>query len=239
MVKIRAEFVKHVDNMFAMAGWNVKDAGKTVLDFETKLALIQLKNFEMRDPVKIYNKIPFTELQKLAPSINWADYYKNFGLKTDTLVVQDKNYLKNLGLLIKSTPVDVLQTYFRWQVLTAFAGLLPQEFSKETFHFYSTVMYGVKAQRPREERAVMSVNRRLGMPLGKLYVAKYFPESSKKKVSEMIENVRSVYNGRIDKLSWMSPATKEKAKKKLAAVAVYGGDFFYHLRPRRRFLSCF
>ncbi len=217
MVKIRAEFVKHVDNMFAMAGWNVKDAGKTVLNFETKLSLIQLKNFEMRDPVKIYNKIPFTELHKLAPDINWADYYNNYGLKTDTLVVQDKSYLKNLGLLIKATPVDVLQTYFRWQVLTAFAGLLPREFSKETFHFYSTVMYGVKVQRPREERAVMIVNRRLGMPLGKLYVAKYFPETSKKKVSEMIENVRSVYKERIDKLSWMSPATKEKAKKKLAA----------------------
>jgi predicted metalloendopeptidase len=217
MVKIRAEFVKHVDNMFRMAGWDVKDAGKSILDFETKLALIQLKNFEMRDPVKTYNKIPFSELKKLAPAINWNGYYQNFGIHTDTLVVQDKKYLKDLGLLIKSTPLDVLKTYMRWHILTAFANLLPSEFNKETFHFYSTIMQGVKAQRPREERAVMSVNYRLGMPLGKLYVAKYFPETSKKKVSEMIENVRSVYHERIEKLTWMSDATKEKAKKKLAA----------------------
>ncbi len=217
MVKIRAEFVKHVDKMFSMASWDVKAPGQTILDFETKLALIQLKNFEMRDPVKIYNKIPFTELQKLAPSVNWADYYKNFGLHADTVIVQDKNYLKNLGLLIKSTPVGMLQTYFRWKLLSAYANLLPTQFNKESFHFFSTVMYGVKAQRPREERAIMSVNRRLGMPLGKLYVAKYFPESSKKKVSGMIENVRAVYSERIDKLTWMSAPTKEKAKKKLAA----------------------
>jgi len=217
MVKIRAEFVKHVDNMFRMAGWDVKDAGKSILGFETKLALIQLKNFEMRDPVKTYNKIPFTELKKLAPAINWSGYYQNFGLHTDTLVVQDKKYLKDLGLLIKSTPLDVLKTYVRWHLLTAFANLLPAGFNKESFHFYNTVMQGVKAQRPREERAVMSVNYRLGMPLGKLYVAKYFPETSKKKVSEMIENVRSVYRERIDKLTWMSDATKEKAKKKLAS----------------------
>jgi len=217
MVKIRAEFVKHVDKMFSMAGWNVAAPGQTILDFETRLALIQLKNFEMRDPVKIYNKIPFSELQKLAPGINWADYYKNYGLHTDTVIVQDKNYLKNLGMLIKSTPVDILKTYFRWQVLSTYAGLLPTQFNKESFHFFSTVMYGVKVQRPREERAIMSVNRRLGMPLGKLYVAKYFPESSKKKVSEMIENVRSVYRDRIDKLTWMSAPTKEKAKTKLAA----------------------
>ncbi len=217
MVKIRAEFVKHVDKMFSMAGWNVPEPGKTILDFETKMALIQLKNFELRDPVKIYNKISFAELQKLAPEINWGDYYKNFGLHADTVIVQDKNYLKNLNQLLKTTPVDVLKTYFRWQLLSTYANLLPSQFNKETFRFFSTVMFGVKEQRPRQERAVMSVNRRLGMPLGKLFVAKYFPESSKKKVSEMIVNVRSVYSDRIDKLTWMSGPTKVKAKKKLAA----------------------
>ncbi|MCX6305053.1 MAG: M13 family metallopeptidase [Bacteroidetes bacterium] len=217
MVKIRAEFVKHVDKMFSMAGWQVADPGKTILDFETKLALIQLKNFELRDPVKIYNKIPFAELKKIAPGINWGDYYKNYGLNADTVIVQDKNYLKSLNQLVGATPLDVMKTYYRWQLLSTYANLLPSEFNKETFHFFSTVMYGVKEQRPREERAIMSVNRRLGMPLGKLFVAKYFPESSKKKVSDMIENVRSVYSSRIDNLAWMSAPTKEKAKKKLAA----------------------
>jgi putative endopeptidase len=217
MVKIRAEFVKHVDKMFSMAAWQVTGPGKTILDFETKLALIQLKNFELRDPVKIYNKITFAELQKLAPGINWNDYYKNYGLHADTVIVQDKNYLKNLDQLVKSTPVDVLKTYFHWQLLLHYANLLPSQFNKESFHFFSTVMFGVKEQRPREERAVISVNRRLGMPLGKLFAAKYFPESSKKKVVEMIMNVRDVYRDRIDKLTWMSTPTKEKAKKKLAA----------------------
>ena len=89
MVKIRAEFVKHVDKMFSMAGWNVTEPGKTILDFETKMALVQLKNFEMRDPVKMYNKIPFSDLQKLAPEINWTGYFHNFDLITDTVVVQD------------------------------------------------------------------------------------------------------------------------------------------------------
>lgn len=216
MVRIRAEFVKHVDKMFSMAGWKVADPGKSILDFETKLALIQLKNFEMRDPVKIYNKISFAELNKLAPGINWADYYKNYGLKADTVVVWNKDYLKNLDKLIKQTPVDLLKTYMVWQVLSGFAGGLPNQFNKESFHFFNTIMYGVKQQRPREERAIMSVNRRLGMPLGKLFVAKYFPESSKKKVNEMIENVRDVYGERIDNLSWMSAETKVKAKKKLS-----------------------
>jgi predicted metalloendopeptidase len=216
MVKIRAEFVKHVDNMFSMAGWKVADPGKTILDFETKVALIQLKNFEMRDPVKIYNKISFSGLQKLAPGINWTGYYQSFGIKADTVVVWNKDYLKNLDQLVKQTPFETLKTYTLWQVLSGFAGGLPSQFSKESFHFFNTIMYGVKEQRPRKERAIMSVNRRLGMPLGKLFAAKYFPESSKKKVNEMIENVRAVYGERIENLTWMSAPTKVKAKKKLS-----------------------
>ena len=217
MVRIRAEFVRHIDEMFKMADWKMKDPGKTILDFETKLALIQLKNFELRDPVKLYNKISFTELQKLGPAINWIGYYKNYDLHTDTVIVQNKEYLKNLEKLLKATPLEVLKTYYRWQVLTSFASMLPDQFNKESFRFFNTIMFGVKEQRPREERAIMSVNYRLGMPLGKLFVAKYFPETSKKKVTEMIENVRDVYGERIGKLTWMSAATKTKAMKKLAA----------------------
>ncbi len=217
MIKVRAEFIKHVDKMFSMAGWSITEPGKTILDFETRIALVQLKNFEMRDPVKIYNKIPFSELSKLAPAINWITFYQNFGLKADTVIVQDKNYLKNLSQLVSETPLDVMKTYYRWHLLINFSNLLPTQFSRETFHFFSTVMYGVKEQRPREERAIISVNNRLGMPLGKIFAAKYFPESSKQKVTQMIENVRSVYRDRIDNLSWMSAPTKIKAKEKLAA----------------------
>ena len=70
---------------------------------------MQLKNFELRDPVKIYNKISFTELKKLAPAINWDGYYKSYGLKTDTLVVWNKDYLKTLNQLVKQTPVEIAE----------------------------------------------------------------------------------------------------------------------------------
>jgi putative endopeptidase len=113
MVKVRAEFVKHIDKMFGMADWKTTNPGKTILGFETKLALLQLKNFELRDPVKIYNKIPFAELKKRAPGINWSDYYKNYNLTTDTVIVWNLDYLKNLNKLVRETPVEDLRTYFR------------------------------------------------------------------------------------------------------------------------------
>ncbi|SHK99426.1 putative endopeptidase [Chitinophaga jiangningensis] len=214
---VRAEFEAHVNKMFSLAGFKEATPGKTILDFETKLAKIQLSNVDLRDPVATYNRAAFGELKALAPDFDWDGFTGKQDIKTDTLVIQNKAYLTNAGKLLKATPLDVLKTYTKWQLLTRFAGYLPKDFDAENFHFFGTVLTGKKAQKTRPERAIRSTDATLGMPLGKLFAAKYFPESSKKKVSEMIENVRKVYGERIDKLTWMSDSTKAMAHKKLAS----------------------
>jgi len=216
-VKVRTEFVQHVDKIFNMAGMSDANPGKTILDFETKLAKIQLTNVELRDPQKTYNKAAYGELKTLAPQFNWDVFASAQGVKTDTLILQNKPYLKNAGALLKSTPLETLKLYTRWQLITHFAGLLPKQYDAENFHFFATVMRGTKAQKTREERAIRSTDGQMGMPLGKLFAKKYFPESSKQKVSDMIENVRKVYGERIDKLTWMGDSTKVMARKKLAS----------------------
>jgi putative endopeptidase len=216
-VKVRAEFVKHVDKMFARASFKETNPGATLLDFETKLAKIQLTNVQLRDPVKTYNKIGFGELRALAPDFNWEEYAGVQGVKTDTIIIEDKPYLKNLNTLLKTTPLATLKLYAKWSLFSRFAGYLPKDFDQAQFDFFGTVMRGTKSQRPRIERAIRSTDGLLGMPLGKLFAKKYFPEEDKKKVSEMIENVRAVYGERIDNLTWMSDSTKVRAHKKLKA----------------------
>lgn len=216
-VKVRSEFVKHVNKMFSMAGFTEANPGQTILDFETKVAKLQLTNVELRDPVKTYNKMAFADFEKLIPDFDQKTFADKQDVKTDTLVVQNKAYLQNLNKLLKATPVATLKLYTKWQLLSRFAGYLPKQFDQEDFRFFATVMRGTKQQKGRVERAIRSTDGLLGMPLGKLFVKKYFPEEDKKKVSEMIENVRTVYGERIDKLTWMSDSTKAKAHKKLKA----------------------
>lgn len=216
-VNVRKQFVSHVDTMFQMAGFPDKDPGKTLLDFETKLAKLQLTNVQRRDPVKTYNKVAFSELKTLAPQFNWESYASEQGIKSDTVIVEDKPYVKNAGALLKATPLETLKLYTRWQLLSHFASFLPKKFDDANFRFYATVMSGQKEQKKRTERAIRSTDGTLGMPLGKLFARRYFPESSKQKVSDMIENVRKVYGERIDKLTWMSDSTKKMAHKKLAS----------------------
>ncbi|WP_295128031.1 M13 family metallopeptidase [uncultured Chitinophaga sp.] len=214
---VRKEFVQHINKMFALAGWSDTTAGKTIFEFEKKVALLQLTNVELRDPVKTYNKAAFAELATLMPDYDWTGFATAQGIKSDSVIIQNKAYLSNLNKLLKATPLETLKTYSRWQLLTHFAGFLPKPLDDEDFRFFATVMRGTKAQRPRVDRAIRSTDGIMGMPLGKLFVKKYFPESSKEKVSEMIENVRTVYGERVDQLSWMGKETKEMAHKKLKA----------------------
>ncbi|MCF2503621.1 M13 family metallopeptidase [Dyadobacter sp. CY107] len=216
-VKVREEFVKHVDKMFSLATFPDQKAGQTILDFETKLAKLQLTNVELRDPVKTYNKMSFKGFQSLAPDFDLEAFADKQDIKTDSIVIENKAYLQNVNKLLKATPIATLKLYAKWQLLSRFAGFLPKSFDQENFRFFSTVMRGTKQQKARMERAIRSTDGLLGMPLGKLFSKKYFPEEDKKKVSDMIENVRTVYGERIDKLTWMSDSTKAKAHKKLKA----------------------
>lgn len=215
--EVRNEFVNHINKQFSQAGFKDADPGKTILDFETKVAKLQLTNVQLRDPVATYNKAHYSELKKLAPEFDWDVFTGAQGIKTDTLILQNKPYLKNVSVLLKNTSPETLKTWLRWQVLSHFASYLPKPIDNENFHFFATVMRGAKQQRPRLERAIRATDGIMGMPLGKVFAKKYFPESSKQKVSEMIENVRAVYGQRIDSLTWMSAATKEMAHKKLAS----------------------
>jgi putative endopeptidase len=211
---VRNEFVAHVNKMFSLASFPETNPGKTILDLETKLAAIQLSNVDLRDPIKNYNRTAYSELKKLAPDFDWETFAQRQDIKADTIILQNKEYLTKANALVKGSSLEVLKTYTKWQLLSTFAGYLPKAFDVEDFRFFGTVLTGKKVQKTRAERAIRSTDAKLGMPLGKLFAKKYFPESSKEKVSKMIENVRTVYGERIDKLTWMGDSTKQMAHKK-------------------------
>jgi putative endopeptidase len=95
------------------------------------------------------------------------------------------------------------------------SGYLPKAFDDADFEFFGKALGGQKEQLPRETRAVRLIDQRLGHPLGKLYVANYFPPESKAKVEALVANLLKAYDADIRKISWMTDATKAKALDKL------------------------
>ena len=110
--------------------------------------------------------------------------------------------------------------YLTFHVIDRWSGLLPKPFAAERFKFYSTTLNGIPQQSARSKRAVNNTSAALGDAVGKLYVKQYFPPEAKAKIQTMVRNIVAAFGRRIDNLTWMTPATKAKAKAKLATLYV-------------------
>jgi len=253
---VRAKYLEHVAKMLTLAGDAQADAhAAEVLAFETELAKVQWTKVELRDPIKAYNKIDISKLDELTPGYDWKSYLQTLGVtgKVDYVIVSQPSYMSAMQKILQATPLATLKTYFKWQILSASAGQLPQKFDDESFAFFNTTLRGTPSQEPRWKRGVRLVDSGLGESLGKLYVAKHFPAQSKARMETLVGNLLAAFKQSIDTLDWMSPATKVEAQAKLAAfmpkigypakwkdysaLQITKGDTVGNLRRMRSFAS--
>ncbi|WP_295639858.1 M13-type metalloendopeptidase [uncultured Methylibium sp.] len=216
---IRARYLDHLQKMLALAG--DKDAAASaaaVLALETELARVQWTKVENRDPVKTYNKVEVDALPKLAPAIDWNAFLAGTGVagKAGYVIIGQPSYFEGLSKLAETAPLPAWKAYAKVRVLNAYAPFLNKEMVDTRFAFAGTVLRGTPENLPRWKRGVALVEDSVGEGLGKLYVAKYFPPSHKARMESLVANLMLAYRQSIDKLDWMTPATKAQAQAKLA-----------------------
>jgi putative endopeptidase len=128
--------------------------------------------------------------------------------------------ITGLSALTASEPLQAWKDLLLFHTLDQSAALLPKVFADLGFDFHGRTLQGTPEQRPRWKRAVGATSNDLGDAVGQLYVKHYFPASSKAEVEQLVQNLLAAFDERIDTLSWMTPATRAKAKAKLATVRV-------------------
>jgi len=226
-VKLREKYLNFIKTLFVLTDNDEETAlqkANDVLSFETALAQNSLTRLERRDPFTTYNKMSIEELQQLSPSINWQEYFTNIGLADiKELNVRTTNFFKELSPLIEKTNIEILKTYLSWDILLNSSSFLSSDFEKASFEFYGKTLSGQKEMKPRWERVLRVTNIALGEAIGKLYVEKYFPQEAKKQMLKLVENLRTSFAGRINKIDWMSDVTKQKAIDKLNGITVKVG----------------
>jgi putative endopeptidase len=222
-VKIRIEYVKHLQAMLKLIGQNQASA-TSIMKLETDLAKASRKLEDLRDPIKNYNKMTVASLGKITPNINWNSMFPVLGVaKADSVIVGQPEFYKALNTFVKSYSIEDWKTYLKWDLVNSYAAYLNSDIEKQNFKFYSTVMNGVSKQKPRWKRVVGQTDNYLGELIGQVYVAEYLPKGSKEKLLEIGNNIRDVYADHIKKLDWMSEATKVKALKKLSKIVMKVG----------------
>jgi len=222
VTKIRHEYVRHVARVLKLLGrpeTDTSSAATQFMAFETALARVSRKLEDLRDPVRNYNKMSPIELtKKHTPSITWADRLRGWKLGTDEIIVGQPEFFSALEDLLNKTPVEVLRDYLRFHLVSEFSPYLSPAFDDEWFAFHGRVLIGQKEPRPRWKRVLDAQNGAMGMMVGRMFVREFFPETAKRRYSNLVEAIRTSYRERIDRLDWMSPETKAKARQKLAAM---------------------
>lgn len=221
--KIRAEYVAHVGRMFELLGDAPAAAranASVVMAIETELAAASRKLEELRDPQANYNPMSLDGLATLAPAVRWRDFLEQQNVRgVDSVVVGQPAFYEQLGRSLKRRPVAEWKTYLRWHLASAFAEDAGGAFDAENFRFYGTVLNGTAVQRPRWKRVLDATEEYLGDALGQLYVERHFSPATKRRYEKLTDDVFAAFRERIEKLGWMSRATKDRALRKLGAVS--------------------
>ncbi len=219
--KIRDEFLKHVERMLVLIGQSPEQAAaaaKTVLALETAVAQKQLTNIERRNPYNLYHKMDLAGVAEIAPGIDWKLILKNLDIPEATAInVTEPEAVKTVNAMLSSTPLDEWKTWLKWRLLNATASSLSKPFRDEAFYFRSTVISGVTEQLPRWQTCANAADSSLGDALGQLFVAKHFPPQAKKRMLDLVENLRAALGEELQNSPWLSPETRKNAVAKLNA----------------------
>jgi putative endopeptidase len=218
----RDRYVKHVTNMFVLAGESPENAAakaKEVLDFETLIARASMDRVAMRDPDKTYHMMTKQEAEALAPAFPWDSYFKLVGAPAfDRLNVSQPDFLKQLAATLPADTLEPYKAYFSFHVLRMAAPMLPGKFEAESFDFWQRYMQGVQEQRPRPNRCVQAVDRGLGDLLGQKYIEAAFGPDAKARITELVDLLEKSMGKDIETLPWMTAETKKAALVKLKAI---------------------
>ena len=222
MEELRAKCRQHMTAVLKLA--QVPDAearGARVFELERRLAEAHAAREESENVKNGTNRWRREDFGTRAPGLDWAAFFEAAGLGAQRdFVVWHPKAVTGLAALAAGEPLDTWKDYLAFHAVDHHAAFLPDAFGTEGFAFHGTALTGTPKRRDRAKRAVDLTNAALGEAVGRLYVERHFPPAAKARVQEIVANIQAAFGRRIDALTWMAPATRVKAKAKLAVLKV-------------------
>ncbi|MFT8478557.1 M13 family metallopeptidase [Gluconobacter oxydans] len=219
----------YIAKMLTLEGWpDAEKNAQAVVDLETALAKVEVPRDQTRDPIKTYNPMPVSELQKLAPDFDWATFLISAGLPAEGLEnrkidVREPAGIKAMATVLKGADIGTLRAWLAFHLGDNAAAYLSSTFYDASFEFNSHTLSGVAQQSPRWKRAVRVTNGALGWALGREYVARYFPPSAQAQITSLVQEVKASFHERLEHNSWMDEPTRKAALNKLDHFAIQVG----------------
>ncbi len=207
-VAAREAYRAHVAAVLTLAGFDLADARATrVLALETAIARAQAPRADTDDVFKTDNTWRRADFGAKAPGMDWDAWFGAADLgRQDRFVVWQPSALKGIAALVGDQPIETWKDYLAFHLLEHYAAVLPKAFGGQ--------------QPDRAAQAIASTTTALGEDIGRRYVARWFPPSAKAAATEMAENLRTAMAARVARQAWRSPAARDMALAKVAAVRI-------------------
>ena len=211
--EIRDKYLEYLESCWSLYYCKNKCLNH-ILELETKLAEKTYTKVQKRNPNKMYNKMSINELKQIC-NLDWEQYFSIFIIRDiPYLIVDNKEFYKIFYCLWNKLDICIWKDWMKCKIISRFSCCMSKRFYDNKFNFYNKFLSGQIESKPRWERAVALVDSNFGELLGQIYVKKYFPESSKVKMLDLVNNLKKELKYRLLKLDWMSDETKKKALKK-------------------------
>lgn len=223
---IREAYKKHIERMFKLFSFSDAAAKKkmeSIMKVETALAKVSKSSTELRDVAANYNKMTIQNFESNYPHVGLTQLLNAEGVKSEyfkELVVGQPAFVKGADKILSEMTADEMRAYMEWDVILSAAGYLSDDVIAANFDFFGKTMSGRKEDHPRWKRATSQVESQMGEALGKMYVERYFPASSKERMEKLVKNLQISLAERIKAQDWMSADTKKAALDKLDAFYV-------------------
>ncbi len=212
----------YVTQMLGQIGWPEPEArAKAIVAFETEIAKVSWTLAQQRDVDKTYNPMTVAELARFAPGFDFKAYLAAADLgSVNRLVVVSNTAFPQVAAIYAKTPIETLKAWQAFRVADNAAPYLSDRFVQARFEFRNKTLAGQPQIKPRWKRGVAVVEDTLGESVGRLYVGEYFTPQAKAQMDALVGDLKTALRGRIERLTWMEPATKAKAEEKLAKFTV-------------------
>ncbi|HEY1092745.1 MAG TPA: M13 family metallopeptidase [Burkholderiaceae bacterium] len=222
MAGLREKYQALIATTLQLAGFDDAAArAARVMALEIKMARSHASREDSEDVQKANNSWTLKDFAAKAPGMDWVAYFKSASLSDQKkFIVWHPSAVTGAAALVAAEDLGTWKDYLSFHQINHFAGVLPKAFVDAHFAFFGTAMSGTPQQSARWKRALNATNGGLDEPVGRLYVARYFPAENKKHINEMVANIVAAFSKRIDKLDWMAPATRAQAKAKLKVLYV-------------------
>lgn len=213
---IRKKYVDFISKQ--LKNFGVDADAKKIYALEERMAKSFHTKEVLRDPHANYHKMSRDEFVREFAGFDWKKYFDVRGANAAEFInAGQPNAIRESVKIINDSDLDLIKSYLKYRVILAADTFMDDKTYDISFDFFNREMSGQKEKKPRWKRAIAMLDDTLGEEIGRIYVEKYFSAAAKKRMEQLVENLRRAYKMRIEKLDWMSDDTRGRAIEKLDA----------------------